>query len=151
MREAFFSDSSLDAAPLSCQCAVVEACIFQILLTLPWVPAPTQIGGLLTLTRTKTPYLSTYPQAARSEAKKDKNRGYLTIAGPSGAVKTGPTYLLRRSNRGQQNPYLGRSCEQNFAFVGTPVLPRGMSDCYRATLTSFELALDLTQEEKSSI
>ena len=49
------------------------------------------------MTRTKTPYLPTYPQpgrAASSEAKKDENRGYLPIAGPSGAVKTGPTYLL---------------------------------------------------------
>ena len=32
----------------------------------------------------------------RSEAKKDENSGYLPIAGPSGAVKTGPTYLLHR-------------------------------------------------------
>ena len=59
----------------------------------------TQIGGLNSTTRTKTPYLPTYPQpgrAASSEAKKDENRGYLPVAGPSGAVKAGPTYLLHR-------------------------------------------------------
>ena len=62
----------------------------------PRVPAPSQIGGLFTMTRAKTPYLPTQylpTPRPRSEAKKDENRGYLPVAGPSGAVKTGPTYL----------------------------------------------------------
>jgi len=35
-----------------------------------WVPAPSRIGGLLGLTRAKTPYLPTYPQAAQRSEKR---------------------------------------------------------------------------------
>ena len=39
-------------------------------------------------------YLS--PGRAAKRKKTKKKRGYLPVAGPSGAVKTGPTYLLHR-------------------------------------------------------
>ena len=35
-----------------------------------WVPAPSRIGGLFPLTRAKTPYLPTYPQAAQRSEKR---------------------------------------------------------------------------------
>ena len=38
--------------------------------------------------------LPTYLSPGRAAKRKKMKRGYLPIAGPSGAVKTGPTYLL---------------------------------------------------------
>ena len=60
------------------------------------------------MTRAKNA-LPTYPQAAQ-RSEKDENRGYLPVAGPSGAVKTGPTYLLHRVSPVDRPPkYLARS------------------------------------------
>ena len=47
--------------------------------------------------------------------------GYLPIAGPSGAVKTGPTYLLHRqagASQWEQTPYLARSRNPVCASLG---------------------------------
>ena len=57
------------------------------------------------MTRAKMLYLP-IPRP-RSEAKKDENRGYLPVAGPSGAVKTGPTYLLHRVSPWGTDPLSG--------------------------------------------
>jgi len=70
------------------------------------------------MTRARQNALPTYlPQAAqRSEKRK---MGYLPVAGPSGAVKTGPTYLFARppiglgaGTQGGQIPRAATSREQ---------------------------------------
>ena len=68
-----------------------------------------QIGGLLTMTRAKTPYLPTYPQAAQRSEKRRKIGGTYLLQGPlawGGVVKTGPTYCIGCL---AQTPYLARS------------------------------------------
>ena len=77
-----------------------------------WVPAPTRIGGLFTLTRAKTPWfaLPTYLSPGRAaKRKKMKIRGTYLLQGPFGPNKTNlPTYLGGAS-QSQQTPYPARS------------------------------------------
>ena len=71
------------------------------------LPAPTQIGGLSTMTRAKTPYLPTYPQAAQRSEKwctnPEKPFGSLLIANPVSSPPPGmyvrATYMERESFR----------------------------------------------------